>query len=117
MTSVLIVEDEASLRAVLAMLLEEAGYEVRQARNGHDALDALAGERPALIVTDVMMPRLDGREFVRQIRAMPEWADIPIVMMSAVEPPLEALEIQGFVPKPFDLDDFLEVVDGVLGQR
>lgn len=109
--SILIVDDERSIAELLAELLEGAGYDVFIASNGRTALAIARREHPALILTDLMMPGVNGVEFVRKLRASPVTHDIPVVMMSSIRPNLEALDNVPFLPKPFDLDDVLAAVE------
>src|SRR5215475_7969919 len=80
--SVLIVEDDADIRELLQICLEADGYRVNSAADGLEALQQLqAGKRPALILLDLLTPRMDGEEFLQQMRASP-FASIPVVIMS-----------------------------------
>src|SRR5947209_11642724 len=81
-TTVLIVDDDADIREVMKIFLESDGYHVSVAADGLDALEQLrTGPRPRLIILDLMMPRLDGEQFLKQLRPS-HFADIPIVIMS-----------------------------------
>jgi CheY-like chemotaxis protein len=81
-TTVLIVDDDADIREVMKIFLEANGYHVNVAADGLDALEQLrAGPRPELILLDLMMPRLDGEQFLKQFRAS-RFADIPVVIIS-----------------------------------
>src|SRR5215213_6930119 len=82
-SSVLVVDDTAVVRELERSILEEAGYRVRTARDGREALAALAGEPPDLVVTDVDMPGLDGLELTRAIRADPALAGLPVVVVTS----------------------------------
>jgi two-component system, OmpR family, response regulator VicR len=108
--TVLVVEDEVSIAAVIAEVLAEAGYRTLSARNGRTALAIIRRERPALVLTDRMMPELDGVEFVRRLRASPITYTIPVVMMSSTPPSREDMGDIPFLAKPFDLDDLLALV-------
>ncbi|WP_407291203.1 response regulator [Stutzerimonas zhaodongensis] len=83
---VLLVEDELGLSKLMVMILEDEGYRVVEAANGAQGLLKLKQEKPALIITDYMMPELNGYEMVRTIRANHEFDDVPILMMSAALP-------------------------------
>src|SRR5680860_126721 len=87
MSTILLVEDEASLRDIVASVLEDEGFTVLAAIDGLDALNQLAVERPHLVITDVMMPRMNGRELLHKIRSTAEWSSIPVMMISAVATP------------------------------
>jgi CheY-like chemotaxis protein len=80
---VLLVDDDENFRPVALAALEQAGYQVAEAANGSAALEWLAGEMPDLILADLEMPLLDGRELCARLRAEPQWASIPIVLWSA----------------------------------
>ena len=83
---VLLVEDELGLSKLMVMILEDEGYQVIEAANGAQGLDRLEEVKPALIITDYMMPELNGFEMVRIIRRNPAFDDVPILMMSAALP-------------------------------
>ena len=102
---VLVVDDDVDMREVLTALLDGAGYRVETARDGVDALKILGrGLRPAVIVLDMMMPRLDGAGFRAAQLADPRWSGIPVVAMSAFGVPrLEG--VRESLGKPFDLEE------------
>ena len=79
---VLVVDDDAAARALTRVILEKEGWTVSEAENGRVALEAMARERPSLILLDLMMPEMDGFEFADRVRAHPEWRSIPIVVLS-----------------------------------
>ena len=114
----LLVEDEETSAEVLSMLLERAGFHVTRAANGKRAIEALEKAQPALIITDYMMPIMDGLEMAQAIRAMPAYSAVPIVMTSGVaEAPLKPYQplLSAFLRKPFKIDALLEVVRRLLG--
>ena len=80
---ILVVEDEADVRAHICAYLQREGFPVREAENGVHALDRMAGERPGLILLDLMMPEMDGFTFLRLLRERPEWRDVPVVVLTA----------------------------------
>jgi CheY-like chemotaxis protein len=82
MKTVLVVDDEPVLRAIVREILHEEGYAVIEAPDGRVMLEMMAKERPDLVLMDVMMPGIDGREAYRQLRLHPEHRDVPVVMMS-----------------------------------
>ena len=119
--SVLVVDDTTVVRELERSILEEAGYRVRTAGDGHEALAALAGELPDLVVTDVDMPNLDGLELTRAIRADRTLAGLPVVVVTskaAEADRLRAMEAgaDAYLRKG-DLDQraLLEVVGRLLG--
>jgi signal transduction histidine kinase/DNA-binding response OmpR family regulator len=80
---VLLVEDDADTRDVMTRILEKAGWEVTKAGNGREALHLLTGIRPALILLDLMMPVMDGFDFLLEMRTHAEWQDIPVIVLTA----------------------------------
>ncbi len=111
MKEILVVEDEYAIAELVSIILEEAGYRVTIAQNGREGLNYLAAHRPALVICDVMMPLLDGRQLARVMHTNPAYRAIPIVMMSALP---ELAQHNGlyaaYLNKPFDPDDLLEVI-------
>jgi CheY-like chemotaxis protein len=111
---VLVVDDEADARGVLAMLLEMEGYAVCTARDGVEALEVLSSEpKPCLVLLDLMMPRLDGWGVVRRMRDVPELAGVPVVLLSGVadlEGNAAGLGVAAAMTKPVDVDRLLETV-------
>ena len=110
-------EDEPAIAAVLQDLLEAEGYEVATAGDGHAALRRLAEVRPALVLSDVMMPRLDGWALCRALQADARYAAIPVVLMSAGAAPAGAAGCvyAAFVRKPFEVDTLLTTIRRVAG--
>ena len=82
-TPILVVDDAWSVRRSMQQLLEDAGYEVAIAADGYDALDRLRAKTPALVITDLEMPNLNGLELTRRMREIPQWADIPVIMITS----------------------------------
>lgn len=80
---VLLVEDDRPTREMVARALSKAGWQVSQAGNGREALDRMAQEKPGLILLDLMMPVMDGFDFLLEMRAQPEWQDIPVIVLTA----------------------------------
>lgn len=111
---ILIVEDETVLRDLLSFALQESGYEVRGASNGAEALAVCREEPFDLVLLDVMMPVMDGREFLRS--RFDGGCSAPVVVMSAVRA-LDVLKEPGvvaFVPKPFDLAEMERILGSFL---
>lgn len=113
MTTVLVVDDEPTIAETLGLVLESDGYRCVVANDGQEALDVLPAVAPAVILLDVMMPVLDGREFLRRLRADERWRHVPVIVMTAA-PSLagnDALDRhEAFFVKPFDLDRLLSEV-------
>ena len=97
---VLIVDDDAVLRQLLRRILEPEGYKVVEAENGRVALDRLRGVSPSVILLDLMMPEMDGFEFVTEFRRHEAWRAIPIVVITARDLSREDRErLNGYVEK------------------
>jgi len=114
MKTILVVDDEYAIIEALRALLEDEGYRVISASNGAEALALLETERlPDLILLDVMMPTLDGRETLQRLRENVHWAKIPVVLMSAALKPIDQAQRKSvtIMRKPFDLDLLLRTID------
>lgn len=93
MANVLVVEDHADLREMLTVLLESEGYTVQAARNGAEALEALAELRPDVILLDLMMPVMDGFEFLEEVEQRQGLEDVPIVVLTAKQLTAEEIDL------------------------
>src|SRR3954467_5441243 len=101
-TRILIVEDDPDIADLVARYLDKAGFVTERAANGRDALTALAARPPDLMVLDLMLPHVDGLEVCRQVRANPQSAAIPIIMLTA-----RAEESERIVGLELGADDYL----------
>jgi len=116
--AVLVVEDDAGIRTVLADALGDEGFCVRSAAHGRDALAVLEHWHPDLIVTDLSMPVMDGWAFREEIRRRPQVADIPVVVLSAgrwERVRIDGLDAAAFLAKPCDLDALVATIRRVVG--
>jgi DNA-binding response OmpR family regulator len=116
---VLVVDDEPNIVLSLEFLMRRAGFEVQVARSGGEALKALEGEPPDLMLLDVMMPEFDGYEVCERIRARPEWRHTKIIMLTARGREAErerglALGADAYVTKPFSTRDLVDQVKRML---
>lgn len=119
MNLVLIVEDEYGNAEVLQLLLEAEGYRVAAASNGKAALELLAGEKPVLILSDFMMPRMNGAELGDAVRRNPALCHIPFVFMSATSEDVvrrSFRDYDAFLVKPFEIDNLLAVAARLIAQ-
>lgn len=120
---ILIVEDVPNVLELLEVTLRFKGYAVITARNGEEALEAVAKQRPALIVTDILMPKMDGYAFVQKLRLNHATRSIPVVFLSATYVTPEdkqfalSLGAARFMEKPIDTEDFLLTVAEILTQQ
>lgn len=116
-TRLLIVDDETALLAELSALLSRSGFEVRTERDGAAALAAILEWHPALVVLDVLMPRMDGRETLRRLREMNNWT--PVILLTQVGSSAErALSLQegadDYLNKPFDPLELVARIQAIL---
>ena len=118
----LIVEDDPDILKLLDAALTFKGYHVMTAQNGREALEVIQRKHPALVVADIMMPKLDGFGLVHRIRINPETREIPVVFITATYVAREDIEFAlnigatQFIQKPIDLDGFLEMIAELLAQ-
>jgi len=117
MKTILVVDDEVVLSEILSDVLKDAGYGVLTASDGREGLDTLARLRPDLVLCDVMMPIMDGREVCRIMNNTPAYATIPLVMMTAAPNAINADDCRydALIAKPFDLDNVLTVIETLIG--
>lgn len=112
---VLIVDDENNIVISLEFLMEQAGYDLRIANNGYDALEQVAAFEPDLILLDIMMPQINGFDVCRRIRENPNWRKIKIIMLTAKGREVEitkglALGADAYITKPFSTKELLAQV-------
>jgi DNA-binding response OmpR family regulator len=120
--TVLIADDDADIRELVAYRMSRSGYTVLQAANGEEAFELATGERPDLAILDVMMPRLDGFEVVRRLRAQEETAGIPIILLTARAQDADVARGFGagaddYIRKPFSPQELAMRVQAILGRR
>jgi CheY-like chemotaxis protein len=117
---VLIVEDVPDILRLLEETLKFKGYRAATAYNGQEALEIIKQQRPALVITDIMMPKLDGFGLVHRLRIDPETRDIPVIFLTATYVALEdkafALNIGAtrFIEKPVNFEKFLDTISELL---
>ena len=119
MKRIMTVDDSASLRQMVGVVLRGGGYEVVEAVDGLDALSKLKGQELHLILSDINMPKMDGLEFTRRLRAMPEYRFVPVVLLTTESHPEKKQEgkaagATGWIVKPFSPDQLLAVAKKVM---
>ena len=120
---ILIVEDVPNVLELLEVTLRFKGYSVITARNGEEGLEVVARQRPVLILTGILMPKVDGYAFVQKLRLNPETRGIPVVFLSATYVTPEdkefalSLGASRFIEKPIDTEDFLLTVAELVTQQ
>lgn len=112
--TILIVDDSGSFRTVVKLALQKAGFTVVEAVDGQDALDKLPGSKPALIVCDVNMPRMDGLSFARQVKAGP-FKFTPMIMLTTESQESKRAEgkaagVRAWLTKPFQPSQLVDAV-------
>lgn len=117
--TILVVDDDTGTRVSIADYLELSGYSTIAAANGREALDCVGRYQPHLIVTDAVMPEMDGYELVRQVRQQPAFRLLPVVFLtarSATEDRIRGYQagIDLHMPKPFELEELAAVVRNFL---
>jgi len=118
MQNILVVDDDPCLRSLVAEVLARPHRTVEVATHGEEAIERIAAKKPHLIITDVVMPRLNGWSFVRRLRATPSTAFIPVIFMTALDEP--KFRLRGFrigaddyITKPIDFDELERRVESV----
>jgi CheY-like chemotaxis protein len=114
---ILVVDDEPDFCEALHDILENDGYDVDRAPNAIEALSVLESVIPDLILTDVMMPGMDGLSFLRRIRSNPDWSKIPAMVVSAKGTPQDVAAAteagaDGYLTKPFSARELREAIRG-----
>ena len=110
---ILVIEDDPDLRALYELDLRDAGHEVSAASNGAEGLARAAALPPDVVIVDLVMPVMDGYEFLQRLRRMPEHARTPVLVLSAVATGSYSrhLGASAFIPKPFDAEDLVSAVE------
>lgn len=118
----LLVDDEPGLREAVQAYLEDSGFVVHVASNATDGWDFLQRISPDLVITDIMMPQVDGYQFLKQLRGDPRFQSLPVVFLTARG--MTSDRIQGYqagcdayLSKPFDPDELVAIVENLLSRR
>ena len=116
MTRILVVEDESAIAELVSEILTDEGYETAIAEHGAAALTFLHAIRPDVVLSDIMMPQVDGHELCRRMRLDPDYVDIPVVLMSAGPTPAMSsdCDFSAFIPKPFTLFTLITTISQVV---
>ena len=114
---ILVVDDELSNVEVLALILREEGHHVTVATDGRQALERIEEAAPDLLVTDYMMPGMNGVELARAVRQLPRHGQLPVLLMSGASAAMlraHAGDYDAFLRKPFDIEALLQAVRSLL---
>lgn len=122
MPKVLVVDDDRAIQQLLEVNLELEGYDVAKATDGAEALEMVAAFQPDIVLLDVMMPKMDGREVCRRLKADPKTAALPVVFLSARAQDMDVslgleLGAAAYLTKPFEPQDLLDTVRRVLASK
>jgi DNA-binding response OmpR family regulator len=117
---ILVVEDDAAILRQIEFNLQSHGYAVETATTGIEAIKAMMARRPDLLITDVMMPEMDGHELAMSVRADPELKDVPIIMLTARTQDEDMMQgyqsgTDLYLTKPFNLDELVTFVRRIVG--
>ena len=116
--TILIIDDDLALQTVLEIALREVGYQVVLANDGQEGIEKLTALNPDLVISDIMMPQMDGVETFQRIKEQLQDNGIPIFIMTALnrKPWFADLEAEGavIIQKPFDIDQLLRLVKDML---
>ena len=117
MAYILVVDDDASHRALICDHLQEAGYQTSEAANGREALDWLEENQPAAVLLDLRMPVMSGWVLLEVLKKMPHTRQLPIIIISAYgyEWEAELVGASGYVSKPVDLEKVRQTVERIVG--
>ena len=116
---ILVVDDDADFRDGLRLALEMKGYQVEEAANGKEALDRIEQKPPLLVLLDLQMPVMNGRELLQKLRAASDTKDIPVVIISGFgfEWEAELMGAQGYIGKPFEPEELERTIAALLRPR
>ncbi|MFP4472503.1 MAG: response regulator [Candidatus Omnitrophota bacterium] len=118
--TILVVDDQRDIQLLLKTRLEAAGYSVIQALDGEEGLWQVIEHKPHLILADVVMPKINGIEFLKRLRDVDGGEDAPVIVLSNRPQMVNCFEedgIEGFYPKPFDMDALLSKIKAVLTKQ
>jgi two-component system, chemotaxis family, chemotaxis protein CheY len=117
---ILTADDSASMRQMISFTLKNAGYEVEEAADGEEALARLEASTPVLLITDLNMPRMDGLELIRKVRARPQSKYLPVLMLTtesqdAKKQEGKAAGATGWIVKPFRGEQLVALAKRLVG--
>ena len=115
---ILVVDDDPDIIELITMVLQNKGYQLNSALNGHQALEILEQETPPeLIITDVLMPEMDGYTFYKELKRDENFAKLPVIILTErknMEDSFRALGVEGFLQKPFSIENLTSQVEAIL---
>ncbi|PIG95391.1 response regulator transcription factor [Gloeocapsopsis sp. IPPAS B-1203] len=118
----LLVDDEPGLREAVKDYLQESGFTVQVASNAHEGWELLQQNIPDLVISDIMMPQIDGYQFLKQMRDDPRFQTLPVVFLTAKGMTTDRIQgyqagVDAYLPKPFDPDELIAIIENLLARR
>ncbi|QNP31026.1 response regulator transcription factor [Cylindrospermopsis curvispora] len=118
----LLVDDEPGLREAVKEYLQESGFGVRVASNAREGWELIQQNTPDLVISDVMMPQVDGYQFLKQLRDDPQLASLPVIFLTAKGMTGDRIQgyqagVDAYLPKPFDPDELIAIINNLLERR
>ena len=118
----LLVDDEPGLREAVKEYLQESGFRVQTASNAREGWDWMQQNIPDLVISDIMMPQVDGYQFLKQLRDDPRFQALPVVFLTAKGMSGDRIQgyhagVDAYLPKPFDPDELVAIVENLLARR
>ena|SRR5689334_15502328 len=118
----LLVDDEPGLREAVKDYLQESGFSVQVASNAREGWDLMEQNTPDLVISDIMMPQVDGYQFLKQVREDPRFQALPVIFLTAKGMTGDRIQgyqagVDAYLPKPFDPDELVAIVENLLTRR
>ena len=118
----LLVDDEPGLREAVKDYLQESGFSVQVASNAREGWELVQQNTPDLVISDIMMPQVDGYQFLKQLRDDPRFRSLPVIFLTAKGMTTDRIQgyqagVDAYIPKPFDPDELVAVVGNLLERR
>src|SRR5439155_1179846 len=119
---ILVVEDSPTQAEELQYILEQNGYQVSRATNGKKALEAMNKRKPTIVVSDIMMPEMDGYQLCRRIKEDNNFKDVPVILLTSLSDPVDVIKglecgADNFITKPYDENYLLSRIQYILINR
>lgn len=118
----LVVDDEPGLREAVKDYLQDSGFSVQVASNAREGWELVQKNPPDLVISDIMMPQVDGYQFLKQLREDPRFKTLPVVFLTAKGMTTDRIQgyqarVDAYLPKPFDPDELVAIVENLLERR
>lgn len=120
---VVCVEDEEEMIDLIRLILSRKGFEVIGANGGRKGLEIIRAEKPDVVLLDLMMPEMDGWQVYQQLKADPNTADIPVIVVTAKAQNIDKVlglhiaKVDDYIPKPFSLQELVDRIEAVLKRK